>query len=167
MRMSPFPARVQLVAAMNPCRCGHLGDRRARACSRAPRCAADYQAKLSGPLLDRIDLHVEVQAVSAADLVLPPPAEGSAEVAARVAAARDVQTARYADHKARTNAEADGELLEAVATPDEAGPRAAGAGGRGDAPVGAGLHARPARRADDRRSGGRRSRSGACMSPRR
>ncbi|MBY0283330.1 MAG: YifB family Mg chelatase-like AAA ATPase, partial [Sphingomonas sp.] len=84
-----FPARVQLIAAMNPCRCGHLGDA-ALACSRAPRCAADYQAKVSGPLLDRIDLHVEVQAVSAADLVLPPPAEGSAEVAARVAAARAV-----------------------------------------------------------------------------
>lgn len=115
-----FPARVQLVAAMNPCRCGHLGDP-ALACSRAPRCAADYQAKLSGPLLDRIDLHVEVQAVSAADLVLPPPAEGSAEVAARVAAARDIQTARYAEHKARTNAEIDGELLEAFATPDDAG----------------------------------------------
>ncbi len=115
-----FPARVQLVAAMNPCRCGHLGDP-ALACSRAPRCAADYQAKLSGPLLDRIDLHVEVQAVSAADLVLPPPTEGSTEVAARVAAARAVQTARYAGHKVRINAEIDGELLEAVATPDEAG----------------------------------------------
>lgn len=81
----------------------------------------DYQAKVSGPLLDRIDLHVEVQAVSAADLVLPPPGEGSAEVAARVAAARARQTARYADHKARTNAELDGELMEGVATPDEAG----------------------------------------------
>ena len=115
-----FPARVQLIAAMNPCRCGHLGDP-ALACSRAPRCAADYQAKLSGPLLDRIDLHVEVQAVSAADLVLPPPAEGSAEVAARVAVARGIQTWRYAGHKARTNAEIDGELLEAIATPDEAG----------------------------------------------
>ncbi len=115
-----FPARVQLVAAMNPCRCGHLGDP-ALACSRAPRCAADYQAKLSGPLLDRIDLHVEVEAVSAADLTLPPPAEGSAEVAARVAAARAVQTTRYAAHKVRTNAEIDGELLEAVATPDEPG----------------------------------------------
>jgi magnesium chelatase family protein len=86
-----FPARVQLIAAMNPCRCGHLGDP-ALACSRAPRCAADYQAKLSGPLLDRIDLHVDVAAVSAADLVLPPPAEGSAQVAARVKAARDIQT---------------------------------------------------------------------------
>ncbi len=115
-----FPARVQLIAAMNPCRCGHLGDA-ALACSRAPRCAADYQAKVSGPLLDRIDLHVDVAAVSAADLVLPPPAEGSVEVAARVAAARAIQTARYADTTARTNAEADGPVLDAVATPDEPG----------------------------------------------
>jgi magnesium chelatase family protein len=105
---------------MNPCRCGHLGDP-ALACARAPRCAADYQAKVSGPLLDRIDLHVEVRAVSAADLVLPPPAEGSAEVAARVAAARAIQTDRYAPHGLRTNAEADGELLDAVAGPDDAG----------------------------------------------
>jgi magnesium chelatase family protein len=117
-----FPARVQLVAAMNPCRCGHLGDP-ALACSRAPRCAADYQAKVSGPLLDRIDLHVEVGAVAAADLVLPPPTEGSAEVAARVKAGRDAQTARYEGKGVRTNAEADGDLLEAVATPDEAGRR--------------------------------------------
>jgi magnesium chelatase family protein len=117
-----FPARVQLVAAMNPCRCGHLGDP-ALACSRAPRCAADYQAKVSGPLLDRIDLHVDVQAVSAADLVLPPPAEGSVEVAARVAAARDVQTKRYEGQGIRTNAEADGDLLASVAEPDEPGRR--------------------------------------------
>ena len=115
-----FPARVQLIAAMNPCRCGYLGDA-TRACSRAPRCAVDYQAKVSGPLLDRIDLHVEVQAVSAADLVLPPPAEGSAEVAARVAAARTIQRERYAEEGVRTNAEADGALLDRVATPDAAG----------------------------------------------
>lgn len=115
-----FPARVQMVAAMNPCRCGHLGDP-ALACSRAPRCAADYQAKVSGPLLDRIDLHVEVQAVTAADLVLPPPAEGSAEVAARVAAARLIQSDRFREKGIRTNAEVDGEMLEAVATPDEPG----------------------------------------------
>jgi magnesium chelatase family protein len=115
-----FPARVQLIAAMNPCRCGHLGDP-ALACSRAPRCAADYQAKVSGPMLDRIDLHVDVQAVSAADLVLPPPSEGSAEVRARVNAARAVQTARYASDGIRTNAEADGDPLEAHATPDEPG----------------------------------------------
>src|SRR5687768_3388599 len=117
-----FPARVQLIAAMNPCRCGHLGDP-ALACSRAPRCAADYQAKVSGPLLDRIDLHVDVQGVSAADLTLPPPAEGSAEVASRVAAARAVQSRRYNGHGVRTNAEADGELLDEVATPDDPGRR--------------------------------------------
>ncbi|QHL91980.1 YifB family Mg chelatase-like AAA ATPase [Sphingomonas changnyeongensis] len=115
-----YPARVQLVAAMNPCRCGHLGDP-ALACARAPRCAADYQARVSGPLLDRIDLHVEVAALSAADLVLPPPAEGSAEVAARVKAARDVQTARYRDAGIRTNAEADGDWLDTAARPDKAG----------------------------------------------
>ena len=107
---------------MNPCRCGHLGDP-ALACSRVPRCAADYQAKVSGPLLDRIDIHVDVQAVSAADLVLPPPAEGSAQVGARVAAARNLQTSRYEAHRVRTNAEADGDLLAAVATPDEPGRR--------------------------------------------
>ena len=115
-----FPARVQLIAAMNPCRCGHLGDA-SLACARAPRCAADYQAKVSGPLMDRIDLHVEVAAVGAADLALPPAAEGSRDVAARVAAARAIQTARYAGHDARTNADAEGALLDAVATPDDAG----------------------------------------------
>ncbi len=115
-----FPARVQLVAAMNPCRCGHLGDP-ALACSRAPRCAADYQARVSGPLLDRIDLHVEVPGVAAADLSLPPPAEGSAEVGRRVAQARDVQSRQFNGSGARTNAEADGELLDRIATPDEPG----------------------------------------------
>jgi magnesium chelatase family protein len=116
-----FPARVQLIAAMNPCRCGHLADP-ALACSRAPRCAIDYQTKVSGPLLDRIDLHVEVAAVTAADLVLPPPAEGSAQVAARVAQARARQTGRSAQcGGARTNAELEGQALEDVATPDTAG----------------------------------------------
>jgi magnesium chelatase family protein len=115
-----YPARVQLIAAMNPCRCGHLGDP-AQACSRAPRCAADYQSKVSGPLLDRIDLHVEVDPVRAADLALPPPAEGSAETAARVARARHVQSARLDGTQLRTNAELDGDLLEQHATPDEAG----------------------------------------------
>jgi magnesium chelatase family protein len=117
-----YPARVQLIAAMNPCRCGHLGDA-SLACARAPRCAADYQARVSGPLLDRIDLHVDVLAVSAADLTLPPPAETSADVARRVAAARAIQTARYGAGGPRTNAEADGKLLEAAATPDDPGRR--------------------------------------------
>lgn len=119
-----YPARFQMVAAMNPCRCGHMADP-ARACSRAPRCGADYQNRLSGPLLDRFDLAIEVQAVSAADLSLPPPAEGSAEVANRVAAARALQTERYRTldptGAVRTNADADGELLTAVAEPDEPG----------------------------------------------
>ncbi|WP_067732463.1 YifB family Mg chelatase-like AAA ATPase [Novosphingobium naphthalenivorans] len=115
-----YPARVQLIAAMNPCRCGHLGDP-ALACSRAPKCAADYQSKVSGPLLDRIDLHVDVDPVRAADLALPPPAEGSTEVAARVARARQVQIARLDGTGRRTNAELDGDLLDAHATPDEAG----------------------------------------------
>ena len=115
-----FPARVQLIAAMNPCRCGHLGDA-ALACSRAPRCAGDYQARVSGPLLDRIDLHVEVQPVAAVDLLRAPSGEPSAAVAARVAAAREIQAARYADAPARTNAEADGPLLEAHTMLDAAG----------------------------------------------
>jgi magnesium chelatase family protein len=117
-----YPARFQLVAAMNPCRCGFLTDP-AQSCGRAPKCASDYQARLSGPLLDRIDIHVEVASVSAADLTLPPPAEGSGEVAARVAKARDIQRARYAEAGLRTNAEAEGELLDRVAKPDAAGAK--------------------------------------------
>ncbi|MFD2233733.1 YifB family Mg chelatase-like AAA ATPase [Phaeospirillum tilakii] len=117
-----YPARIQLVAAMNPCRCGHLGDP-ALACAKAPKCAQDYQSRISGPLFDRIDLHVEVPGVSPADLALPPPAEGSAEIAARVAAARAIQAERYRGLPIRTNAEADGDLLERVAAPDEAGRR--------------------------------------------
>jgi magnesium chelatase family protein len=115
-----YPARVQLIAAMNPCRCGHLGDP-ALGCSRAPRCAADYQGKVSGPLLDRIDLHIEVDPVRAADLALPPPVEGSDEVSTRVARARAIQTARLEGTALRTNADLDGDLLDAHATPDDAG----------------------------------------------
>ena len=117
-----YPARVQLIGAMNPCRCGHLDDPE-QACNRVPKCAIDYQKRISGPLFDRIDLHVDVPALSAADLSLPPPAEGTAEVRARVAAARTIQNDRYAaDAEAgehvRTNADADGTLLERVAAPD-------------------------------------------------
>ena len=118
-----YPARFQLIAAMNPCRCGYLSDP-GRACSRAPRCAADYQARISGPMFDRIDLHVDVPEVAAADLALPPPAEGSAEIAARVAAARARQTERYRQNPGvRINARADGEVLEAAAKPDAAGQK--------------------------------------------
>ena len=117
-----YPSRIQLVAAMNPCRCG--GGRPGEACKRGPRCAAEYQARISGPLLDRIDLQIEVPAVTAADLVLPAPAEGSAEVKARVAAARQRQRDRFAALGAksvRTNAECSGQLLEQTAMPDADG----------------------------------------------
>ncbi|MBT3787700.1 MAG: YifB family Mg chelatase-like AAA ATPase [Alphaproteobacteria bacterium] len=119
-----YPARFQLIAAMNPCRCGHLSDP-GLACSRAPKCATDYQAKLSGPLLDRIDIHIDVPAVEIADLTLPPSAEGTEDVAARVARARQIQTRRYADFgvadAVRCNADVDGALLAEVARPDDAG----------------------------------------------
>ncbi|GGF76680.1 ATPase AAA [Azorhizobium oxalatiphilum] len=118
-----YPARFQLVAAMNPCKCGRAGEA-GFVCKRGPRCADEYQARLSGPFLDRIDIHLEVPAVTAADLVLPPPQEGSAEVAARVAAARDLQRARYAAldrPDIATNAEATGPLLDLVARPDATG----------------------------------------------
>ena len=120
-----YPARFQLVAAMNPCRCGHALDP-GYACSRQPaaRCVGQYQARLSGPLLDRIDLMIEVPAVNAADLLLPPAAEGSAEVAARVAAARHVQVKRYAElglPHVFTNAAAPGHVIEDMARPDTAG----------------------------------------------
>ena len=120
-----YPARFQLVAAMNPCRCG-LATEPGYACKRQPneRCMAQYQARLSGPLLDRIDLHLDVPAVSAADLILPPPAEGSAEVALRVARARDRQVARYADlglPHISTNAAAPANVIEAMAAVDASG----------------------------------------------
>jgi magnesium chelatase family protein len=145
-----YPARVQLVAAMNPCRCGHLLEP-GRHCGRAPRCGLDYQSKLSGPLLDRIDLCIDVPRVDAADLALPPPAESSADVAARVAAARHLQRERLATlernpkvkgkplqieaeptagllserarnwGKPRCNADTDGALLAAIAEPDAEG----------------------------------------------
>jgi magnesium chelatase family protein len=116
-----YPARVQLIAAMNPCRCGKA-DEPGYACRRGPveRCAADYQARISGPLLDRIDITVEVPAVSAADLILPPPSEGSAEVAARVAAARRHAQVRYAAlglPEASTNASVPPSTVEEVARP--------------------------------------------------
>jgi magnesium chelatase family protein len=119
-----YPARVQLVAAMNPCRCGYLDDAE-KACNRAPRCAMDYQSKISGPVFDRIDLHVDVPAVSPTDLALPPAAERTADVARRVANARAMQKERYRhaanDPPVRTNAEAEGKLLDSAARPDDAG----------------------------------------------
>jgi magnesium chelatase family protein len=130
-----YPARVQLVAAMNPCRCGHGGAGRG-ACGRAPRCQTDYQGRISGPLMDRIDLQVEVPPVTPADLALPAPAEGTAEAAGRVSGARATQAARAAtggEGAVAINARADGDWLEAIAGLDAPArallSRAAEAGG--------------------------------------
>lgn len=113
-----FPAKFQLIAAMNPCRCGHVDDV-ALACGRAPKCVTDYQSKISGPIFDRIDLHIDVPAVDAADLALPPPRENSAMVALRVDAARRLQQERFQKFSEAknllTNADADGEILMAIA----------------------------------------------------
>jgi magnesium chelatase family protein len=118
-----YPSRIQLIAAMNPCRCGRAGEP-GYVCRQGRSCAERYQARISGPLLDRIDLQIEVPAVSAADLVLPQASEGSAEVRARVTAARRMQMERYAAlalPRIRTNAECDGAMLEEIAAPDRAG----------------------------------------------
>ncbi len=116
-----YPCRFLLVAAANPCRCGHLADA-ARACPRAPACGEDYLGRISGPLMDRFDLRVEVPPVAFADLDLPETGDSSATVAARVAAARAVQSRRYDGIKGvRVNADAEGQLLESVATPDDGG----------------------------------------------
>ena len=108
-----YPARFQLIAAMNPCRCGHIDDNE-QACTRAPICAEEYQNRISGPLLDRFDLFIDVPAVSAADLSLPPAAENSSDVLTRVEAAREYAANRLDGYggPAMTNAEVDGRLLE-------------------------------------------------------
>ncbi|PPB79927.1 magnesium chelatase family protein [Albidovulum inexpectatum] len=116
-----YPCRFLLVAAANPCRCGHMADA-ARACARAPACGADYLGRISGPLMDRFDLRIEVPAVDFADLQLPEGGESTASVASRVLSARAMQTQRFAGHeKVRVNADASGRLLEEIAEPDAEG----------------------------------------------
>jgi magnesium chelatase family protein len=118
-----YPARIQLVAAMNPCRCGMAGEPGYR-CARGQRCQSDYQARISGPLLDRIDLRIAVPAVSAGDLIRPGRAEPSAAVAARVGKARSAQQHRLAGlgpNMAQTNAHCSAALIEKIAAPDAAG----------------------------------------------
>lgn len=113
-----YPARFLLVAAANPCRCGEIADA-GQACAKAPRCGAEYLGRISGPMMDRFDLRFEVAQVSIGDLGLPATGESSATVAARVAAARALQTRRFADHPtARVNADASGRLLEEIAPLD-------------------------------------------------
>ena len=116
-----YPARFLLLAAANPCRCGHLADAE-RACNRAPLCGEDYMQRVSGPLIDRFDLRVDVPPVAFTDLDLPPSSEGSAAVAARVAAARARQAARFGDGGGlAVNADAEGELLDRISAPDAQG----------------------------------------------
>ncbi len=116
-----YPCRFLLIAAANPCKCGYLPEP-ARACARAPGCGEDYMGRISGPLLDRFDLRVDVPPVAFADLDLPPSGECSAQVAARVAAARKRQAVRFGAHDGlRVNADAEGALLEEIAAPDAEG----------------------------------------------
>jgi magnesium chelatase family protein len=118
-----YPSRFQLIAAMNPCRCGRAGEP-GFTCLRGPRCQSDYQSRISGPLMDRIDLRVDVPAVTPADLIRPHKPETSAVVAARVARAREVQSARFAAaglHMLSTNAQCSPSMIESIAEPDAAG----------------------------------------------
>lgn len=116
-----YPCRFMLVAAANPCKCGNLSDP-ARACARAPVCGQDYLGRISGPLMDRFDLRVEVPPVAYTDLDLPANGEASAQISERVTRARDLQTARYGDFPdVRVNAEIEGAILDQFATPDPEG----------------------------------------------
>ncbi|MCI2399391.1 YifB family Mg chelatase-like AAA ATPase [Aliiroseovarius subalbicans] len=116
-----YPCRFMLMAAANPCKCGQLADPN-RACARVPVCGEDYLGRISGPLMDRFDLRVEVPPVAFTDLDLPDIGDSSATVAARVNAARDVQAARFAGRDGmRVNADAEGAMLEDIATPDAEG----------------------------------------------
>ncbi|MGF0537604.1 YifB family Mg chelatase-like AAA ATPase [Agrobacterium sp. ES01] len=118
-----YPARFQLVAAMNPCRCGMAGEP-GHSCARGPRCASDYQARISGPLMDRIDIRIDVPSVSATDLIRPRPAEASAEIARRVATARERQRIRFEEAgmpDIYLNARASTSLIEKLAEPDPGG----------------------------------------------
>lgn len=118
-----YPASIQLVAAMNPCRCGMAGEP-GHTCAKGPRCMTDYQARISGPLMDRIDIRIDVPAVAAADLIRPRPAESSADVAARVARARDRQRNRFRAAGIgyiSTNARCSTSLIEQFAEPDASG----------------------------------------------
>jgi magnesium chelatase family protein len=108
---------------MNPCRCGMAGTP-GHTCARGPRCAADYQGRISGPMLDRIDIRIDVPAVSAADLIRPMAAESSATVARRVATARELQRDRFAAAglpDITCNARCSTTLIEKIAEPDAGG----------------------------------------------
>lgn len=116
-----YPCRFLLIAAANPCRCGYLTDAN-QACARAPGCGGDYMSRISGPLMDRFDLRLEVPAASLGELELPPSGESSAATAARVLSARRIQTKRFKCHVGhRVNADASGAMLDEIARPDSEG----------------------------------------------
>ncbi|MGI9350441.1 MAG: YifB family Mg chelatase-like AAA ATPase [Rhizobiaceae bacterium] len=117
-----YPSRIQLIAAMNPCRCGMAGEA-GHTCRRGERCAADYQGRISGPLLDRIDLRVEVPAVSAADMIGSRVGENSRSVAERVIRARNIQTGRFREMgvDCGTNSETSSSVAEMISAPDQGG----------------------------------------------
>ncbi|WP_299192226.1 YifB family Mg chelatase-like AAA ATPase [uncultured Litoreibacter sp.] len=116
-----YPCKFMLIAAANPCRCGYMTDP-GRACPRAPSCGDDYMGRISGPLMDRFDLRIDVPPVAFTDLDLPASGDTSEEISQRVTAARDIQTARFRDHpEIRVNADMEGELLKGFATPDQEG----------------------------------------------
>ena len=106
-----YPANFQLIAAMNPCKCGYLDDA-SRACSKAPKCANEYQMKLSGPLLDRIDIHVEVPAQNPLEAYNKKDSESSASIKRRVVMANEIQKERYKNLDIKNNSEIEGEHLE-------------------------------------------------------
>ena len=113
-----YPCRFLLVAAANPCKCGYMTDP-SRACARVPICGDDYLGRISGPLMDRFDLRVEVPPVAYSDLDLPASGETSRVIATRVRAARDIQERRFAGHPdMRVNADAEGAVLDEIAAPD-------------------------------------------------
>ncbi len=114
-----YPANFQLIAAMNPCKCGYLSDAH-KACAKAPKCASDYQMKISGPIMDRFDLHMEVTSSDSYGYSITTnneQEESSKQVANRVAAARQLQEKRYEGYNIRTNNRLDGQLLTDYALP--------------------------------------------------
>ncbi len=112
-----YPAKFQLIVAMNPCRCGFLGNA-PRECSRAPQCGSEYQNKISGPFMDRIDIFMEVKTSSISEIIQSKEAESSAKVLARVQRARELQAVRYKNHSIKNNSELTGNLIKEFAEPD-------------------------------------------------
>lgn len=111
-----YPAKFQLIAAMNPCRCGFLGDAE-RQCNKAPRCGTDYQSKISGPFFDRIDIYLEVNTSSISEIINSAESESSQIVAQRVQKARNLQAKRYKHCGIKNNSELNNNLIKEFAEP--------------------------------------------------